>query len=89
MADFSDFARARASWNAYVEAMEKGREIMIRAGVPGPPPIPEFDAVFKRLDAGAREELYAALRGKETPRPAEAIRIWQPLIKRAFGSRIQ
>lgn len=82
MEDFGDMARARAAWSAYTAAMNKGREIMMRAGVPDPPPVPEFDAVFKRLDAGARAELFEALRDRQTPAPAEAIRIWQPILKR-------
>jgi hypothetical protein len=86
MEDFIDVAKARASWNAFVEAMHAGREIMMRAGVPDPPPIPEFDAVFRRLDTAARKELFAALRNQEASNPAEAIRIWQPLLKRTFGS---
>jgi hypothetical protein len=86
MEDFADVARARASYTAFADALNAGREIMRRAGVPDPPPIPDFDAVFRRLDAGARQELYAALRDKEIPAPVEAVRIWQPLLKRAFGS---
>jgi alpha-D-ribose 1-methylphosphonate 5-phosphate C-P lyase len=85
MEDFEDIAKARAAWSAYVSAMQAGREIMVRAGVAEPPPIPEFDAVFKRLDTTARTELFNALRDKEPPTPAEAIGIWQPLLKRAFG----
>lgn len=81
MEDFSDVAKARAAWNAYVAAMQAGREIMLRAGVSNPPPIPEFDAVFKRLDATTRGELFEALRDRDTPTPAEAIRIWQPILK--------
>jgi len=86
MEDFEDIAKARAAWNAYTTAMQAGREIMMRAGVADPPPIPDFDAVFKRLDNAARAELFNALRGKEPPTPAEAIRLWQPLLKRAFGA---
>jgi hypothetical protein len=85
MEDFGDVAKARAAWNAYVGAMQAGREIMMRAGVASPPPIPEFDAVFRRLNAASRAELFDALRDKEAPTPAEAIRIWQPLLKQAFG----
>jgi hypothetical protein len=87
MEDFEDVAKARASWNAYVSALRAGREIMMRAGVPDPPPIPEFDAVFRRLDTMARSELFGALRDRGTPTPAEALRIWQPLLKQAFGPR--
>lgn len=85
MEDFEDVAKARASWNAYVTALRTGREIMMRAGVADPPPIPEFDAVFRRLDATARARLFNALRDKDRPTPAEAVNIWQPVLKQAFG----
>jgi hypothetical protein len=92
MADFDDVARARASYQTFVEAMNAGREILRRAGVPDPPPIPDFDVVFRRLNASLRKELYAALQVDRTVSPAEgrnaraeAIRLWQPLIKRAFA----
>jgi hypothetical protein len=32
-----------------------------------------------------REELYVQLRGVETLGPADAIRLWQPFIRQAFG----
>jgi hypothetical protein len=85
MEEFSDIAQARASYKAFVEALKTGREIMRRAGVVDPPPIPEFDVVFRRLTPDLRAQLYAALREKDSTSPAEAIRIWQPLIRRAFG----
>ncbi|HXJ40576.1 MAG TPA: hypothetical protein VNH18_14955 [Bryobacteraceae bacterium] len=59
---------------------------MRRAGVPDPPPIPEFDAVFRRLPAEVRQKLYAALRENAATTPVEAIRLWQPLIRSAFGA---
>src|ERR1700685_2374405 len=83
--DFDDVARVRTSYNAFVEAMSAGREIMRRAGVPDPPPIPGFDTVFQRLNTKMRNELYAVLRQEQTRSPADVIRLWQPLIRRAFG----
>ncbi|MEP6716417.1 MAG: hypothetical protein ABJC09_12670 [Terriglobia bacterium] len=85
MDEFSEVARARASYKAFTEALNTGREIMRRAGVPDPPPIPGFDAVFRRLDAQGREELFAAIREENPVNPADAVRIWQPLVRRAFG----
>jgi len=86
MEEFDDVARARASDNQFVKALNAGREILQCAGVPDPPPIPDFDVVFKRLNAGMRRELYGALRAETTTGPAESIRLWQPLIRRAFGT---
>ena len=86
MEEFDDVARARASYNRFVKALSAGREILQRAGVPDPPPIPDFDVVFRRLNAGMRAELYGALRAEAEPGPAESIRLWQPLIRRAFGA---
>jgi hypothetical protein len=85
MEEFSDVAAARASYKAFVEAMKTGREIMRRAGVTDPPPIPEFDAVFRRLTPELRQELFEGLRKMPTVTPAEAVRVWQPLIRKAFG----
>jgi hypothetical protein len=65
--------------------MHAGREILRRAGVVDPPPIPEFEKVFRNLTPELRAELYARLRDVETLAPAEAIRLWQPFIRRAFG----
>ena len=50
MEEFDDVARARASDNQFVKALNAGREILQCAG------------------------------------PAESIRLWQPLIRRAFGT---
>jgi len=86
MEEFDDVARARASYSQFVKALSAGREILQRAGVPDPPPIPDFDVVFKRMNAGMRKELYAALRGDAERGPAESIRLWQPLIRRVFGT---
>jgi hypothetical protein len=85
MEEFADVARARASYKAFLEAMSVGREIMRRAGVADPPPIPEFDAIFKRLTPELRSELYEALEEQPATTPAEALALWQPLIRRAFG----
>jgi hypothetical protein len=85
MEEFPDVARARASYKSFVEAMNAGREIMRRAGVPDPPPVPDFDVVFRRLNPELRQELYAALRESAATAPADAIRLWQPLIRRAFS----
>jgi len=86
MEDFADVARARASFQQFIDAMSVGREIMRRAGVSDPPPVPDFDTVFHRLDTAARQDLYAGLRENEIATPADAVRFWQPFIRRAFGA---
>ena len=85
MEAFADVAKARASYKLFADAVNSGREIMRRAGVEDPPPIPEFDLVFKRLSAEARRDLYEGLENADLSGPAEAIRFWQPFIRRAFG----
>lgn len=85
MEDFADMAKARASWRVYADAMKAGRDIMRRAGVPDPPPVPEFDAIFRRFSPAVRQELYTALNECPDATPADVIQIWQPLIKKAFG----
>ena len=85
MDDFADRAKARATYKTFADAMHAGREIMRRAGVVGPPPVPEFENVFRRLTPEMRAELYRQLRDIETLAPAEAIRLWQPFIRQAFG----
>lgn len=85
MDDFADRAKARASYKTFADAMHAGREIMRRAGVVDPPPIPDFDRVFRKLTPELRAELYAKLRDIETLSPADAIRLWQPFIRRALG----
>lgn len=85
MDDFADVARARAAYKTFVEALTAGRSIIARAGVPDPPPIPDFDTIFRKMTPGIRRELYAELANKDALTPAEAIRIWQPLIRRAVG----
>jgi hypothetical protein len=88
MEQFADVAKARETYAIFAAAMEKGRDILLRAGIAAaPPPVPEFDLVFRRLDQSLRQTLYEQL-GKLEPAtaitPADAIRIWQPLLKRAF-----
>jgi hypothetical protein len=85
MDEFADRARARDAYKTFAEAMRAGREILRGAGVANPPDIPEFDPVFRRLTPEMREELYTQLRKHDALAPADAIRLWQPLIKRAFG----
>jgi hypothetical protein len=85
MEEFADVAKARASYKVFIEALNQGREIMRRAGVADPPPVPDFDTVFRRLTPEMRQELYAALDLDEPKTPTETIRLWQPLIRRAFG----
>ena len=85
MDDFADVARARAAYKTFSEALSAGRTIIQRAGVPDPPPIPDFDVVFRKLNSEMRRELYQELGKAEVIGPADAIRIWQPLIRRAFG----
>ena len=85
MDDFADRAKARATYKTFSDAMQAGRDILRRAGVVDPPPIPEFDKVFRKLTPEMREELYQQLREVEMLAPAEAIRLWQPFIRRAFG----
>jgi hypothetical protein len=85
MEEFADVAKARASWKAYVEALSTGRDIMRRAGVADPPPIPEFDTVFRRLSPQLRRDLYAALNEQDAMTPSGALEIWQPLMRKAFG----
>jgi len=86
MEEFADVSKARATYVLFAEAMKKGRDILVRAGIAAaPPPIPPFDAVFRRLNADLRQALYADLREMSEPNTVEAIRIWQPVLKRAFG----
>ena len=85
MDDFADVARARAAYKIFTEALSAGRAILQRAGVAQPPPIPDFDVVFRKLNSEMRRDLYQELGKAEVISPAESIRIWQPLIRRAFG----
>lgn len=85
MDDFADVAKARASYKVFSEAVHAGREIMRRAGVVDPPPVPDFDMVYRRLTPAGRRELYTALDGVQNMTPADAVRLWQPFLRRAFG----
>lgn len=85
MDDFTERAKARAAYKTFSDAVHAGRNILQRAGVVDPPPVPEFDQVFRRLTPEMRAELYAKLRAVETLAPADAIRLWQPFIRQAFG----
>lgn len=84
MEDFAEVARARASFQQFTTAIAAGREIIRRAGVSEPPPVPDFDTIFRRLDPQSRQELYALLRTTELNTPADAVRFWQPFIRRAL-----
>jgi hypothetical protein len=82
MEDFSDVAKARETYTLFVDAMNKGREILLRSGVAeDAPPVPGFDAVFQRLDHSSRRQLFSQTRALENPTTVDALRIWQPLIK--------
>ncbi|HWE48514.1 MAG TPA: hypothetical protein VG273_01920 [Bryobacteraceae bacterium] len=86
MVEFADVARARESYELFAEAMNKGRDILVRAGIAAaPPPVPEFDAAFRRLDNGLRRTLFDELRKLQGVTTPDAMRIWQPLLKKAFG----
>jgi hypothetical protein len=82
--EFADVAKARASYKVFREAMNAGREIMRRAGVADPPEVPDFDVVYRRMTPEARQELFEVLNQTETTAPADAIRLWQPFVRRAF-----
>ena len=84
MEEFAEVKKAREAYAVFADAMKKGRDILVRAGIAAdPPPIPEFDAVFRRLNPGLRQELYNELRKLETITPPDALRIWQPLLRKA------
>ncbi len=86
MEDFADISKARESYALFAEAMEKGREILIRAGIAeAPPPVPEFDAVFGRLNSAMRQQLFSEVRPLQTITSVDALRIWQPILKKAFA----
>ena len=88
MEEFADVSKARQTFELYAEAMRKGRDILLRAGIAeSPPPVPDFDAVFRRLDPALRQSLFTELRKLENFGTADAMRIWQPLLKRALGPR--
>jgi hypothetical protein len=84
--EFANVSRARESYALFAAAMNTGRDILLRAGIAAtPPPIPDFDAVFRRLDASLRQQLYAELGKLQTITTPDALRIWQPLLKKAAG----
>lgn len=85
MDEFADVARARAAYKTFVDALSAGRSIIERAGVSNSPAIPDFDTVFRKLTPEMRRELYAELEKSDAAGAADAIRIWQPMIRRAFG----
>jgi hypothetical protein len=86
MEEFENVARAREAYAMFADAMNKGRDILSRAGIAeAPPPVPDFDAVFRRLDSEFRQKLFADLREVKTITVVDALRIWQPLIKKAFA----
>ena len=88
MEEFSNVSKARESYALFSAALKTGRDILLRAGIAtAPPPIPEFDSVFRRLDASLRQELYSELNRIEALTTADAMRIWQPLLKRASEAR--
>ena len=82
MEDFSDVAKARETYALFAAAMNQGRAILQRAGIASaPPPVPDFDAVFRRLNPALRQALYAELRGLDTPTTADALRVWRSVLK--------
>ena len=87
MDEFADVSKARATYALFADAMRKGREILLRAGIAAaPPPVPDFDAVFHRLNSDLRQALYTELRTVNSITTEEALRVWQPFMKRAFGA---
>lgn len=88
MEEFSDVSKARETYELFAGAMKKGRDILLRAGIAAdPPPVPEFDDVFRRLNSEARQTLFGELRDLKSFTTADAMRIWQPLLKKAFATR--
>ena len=85
MDDFADVARARAAYKLYSDAMNRGRDILTRAGIAtAPPPVPEFDAIFRRLRPDVKQELFAELRELPEADPADAMRVWKTAITKTF-----
>jgi hypothetical protein len=89
MDEFTAVSKARATYKLFAEAMEKGRDILLRAGiVEAPPPVPEFDVIYRALTPELKRTLTAQLAElPETPTPVDALRIWQPLIKTLAQSK--
>ena len=92
MDEFTAVSRARETWALFAEAMQKGREILLRAGIAeAPPAVPDFDTVYRRLSPAMKRELFDQLEGLAAATTAattvDALRIWQPLLKKAFSPR--
>ena len=88
MDDFADVAKARTAYKIYADALNKGRDLLERAGIAqAPPPVPEFDTVFKRLSPEVKQELYSELRKIEEITPPDALRVWKTAITRTFSPR--
>ena len=53
MDEFTAVSRARETWALFAEALQKGREILLRAGIAeAPPAVPDFDTVYRHRDTG-------------------------------------
>ena len=90
MDEFTAVSRARETWALFAEAMQKGREILLRAGIAeAPPAVPDFDTVYRRLSPAMKRQLFDQLEGLATTAvtTVDALRIWQPLLKKAFTPR--
>jgi hypothetical protein len=84
--EFTAVSRARETYALFAEALQKGRDILLRAGIAeDPPPIPDFDAVYPRLSASLKRQLFAELETLSHPTIPDAMRVWNPLLKAAFG----
>jgi hypothetical protein len=88
MDEFTAVSKARETWALFAEAMQKGREILLRAGIAeAPPAVPDFDTVYRRLSPAMKRDLFEQLEGLATATTVDALRIWQPLLKKAFTPR--
>ena len=88
MDEFTAVSRARETWALFAEALQKGREILLRAGIAeAPPAVPDFDTVYRRLSPAMKQELFDQLENLATATTVDALRIWQPLLKKAFSPR--
>lgn len=81
MDDFADVAQARAAYKTFSAAIEAGRAIVQRAGVPDRPPVSFPATVFRGLSPELRDELYTELSKVDKLVPAEAIRPCQSMIE--------
>jgi hypothetical protein len=82
--EFAAVSKARETWALFAEAMQKGREILLRAGIAeAPPAVPDFDTVYRRLSPAMKQELFDRLKtlGPDAPATVDALRIWQPLLR--------